>query len=68
MAGTKAGGLKAAARNKEKYGDDFYKNIGSTGGKNGNTGGFGAGEEGRERARVAGKKGGQISRRPKSKK
>ena len=28
MAGTKAGGLKAAATNKAKYGDDFYKNIG----------------------------------------
>ncbi len=40
MAGTKEGGAKAALRNKEKYGEDFYKNIGSTGGKASGTGGF----------------------------
>lgn len=28
MSGTKAGGLKAAAKNREKYGEDFYSNIG----------------------------------------
>lgn len=27
MAGTKAGGLKAAQTNKEKYGSEFYANI-----------------------------------------
>lgn len=33
MSGTKAGGLKCAAKNKLIYGDDFYKRIGSIGGK-----------------------------------
>ena len=51
MAGTKAGGLKAAARNKAKYGADFYAKIGAAGGKKGVTGGFYAN---RELARVAG--------------
>lgn len=32
MAGTKAGGLKAAATNKRLYGDDFYKRMGRSGG------------------------------------
>lgn len=60
MAGTKVGGLKAAAANKEKYGEDFYRNIGRKGGRNGHTGGFAAN---RELARIAGAKGGSISRR-----
>lgn len=69
MAGTKAGGLKAAATNKEKYGEGFYSRIGKKGGQNGTTGGFGAttvgedGMTGRERARIAGAKGGRKSRR-----
>lgn len=42
MAGNRAGGLKAAASNKALHGEDFYKRIGSLGGKNGNTGGFAA--------------------------
>lgn len=62
MAGTKAGGQKAAATNKAKYGSDFYAKIGATGGKIGRTGGFYAN---RELARVAGAKGGRISRRTK---
>lgn len=33
MAGTKAGGLKAAATNKAKYGEGFYARIGRMGGK-----------------------------------
>lgn len=37
MAGSKAGGTKAAATNKKKYGPDFYKKIGSKGGQNGHT-------------------------------
>jgi hypothetical protein len=65
MAGTAEGGKKAAARNKEKYGNDFYSKIGAKGGKNGNTGGFAAGDEGRERARKYGAIGGRISRRTK---
>lgn len=60
MAGTKAGGAKAAATNKAKYGKDFYSRIGQKGGKNGTTGGFAAN---RELAKIAGQKGGRISRR-----
>jgi uncharacterized protein len=62
MAGTKAGGKAAAATNKEKYGADFYAKIGARGGKLGRTGGFFAN---RELARLAGQKGGRISRRSK---
>jgi general stress protein YciG len=60
MAGTKAGGQKAAATNKSKYGKEFYARIGQSGGKLGRTGGFYAN---RDLARVAGAKGGRISRR-----
>lgn len=60
MAGTKAGGAKAAATNKAKYGKDFYSRIGQKGGKNGTTGGFAANHE---LAKIAGRKGGRISRR-----
>ena len=60
MAGTKAGGLKAAATNKAKYGEGFYARIGKLGGQNGHTGGFAANPE---LARTAGAKGGRKSRR-----
>lgn len=63
MSGTKSGGIKAAATNKARHGDDFYKRIGTKGGKNGTTGGFAAN---RELARIAGRKGGQVSRRRKA--
>lgn len=63
MAGTKAGGVKAAQTNKVRHGSDFYAKIGAKGGQNGNTGGFAAN---RELARIAGRKGGQISRRTKA--
>ena len=62
MAGTKDGGKAAATTNKTKYGSDFYAKIGAMGGKKGVTGGFYAN---RELARVAGAKGGRISRRTK---
>ncbi len=62
MAGTKAGGVKAAATNKAKHGTDFYAKIGAKGGKLGRTGGFAANPE---LARIAGRKGGLISRRTK---
>ena len=60
MAGTKAGGQKAKATNKAKYGDDFYRLIGAKGGRNGTTGGFASNPE---LAKIAGSKGGKISRR-----
>lgn len=63
MSGTKEGGVKSAKTNKERYGSNFYKKIGSIGGKNGNTGGF---AKNRELARIAGRKGGSISRRGKN--
>lgn len=65
MAGTIQGGKSAAATNKAKYGKDFYARIGAMGGKKGTTGGFAAN---RELARVAGAKGGRVSRRTKSSK
>jgi hypothetical protein len=60
MAGTKAGGQRAAESNKLKYGEDFYKRIGSIGGKLGHTGGFFAD---RALARRAGAIGGRRSKR-----
>lgn len=65
MAGTKAGGMKAAATNKAKYGKEFYARIGKKGGQNGHTGGFAANPA---LARIAGAKGGRISRRGPAKK
>lgn len=69
MAGTVEGGRKAHKTKLQKYGKDFYMNIGRKGGKNGHTGGFASDKIGRdgltgyERASVAGKKGGKISKR-----
>lgn len=60
MAGTKEGGKKAAATNKRKYGDDWYNRIGKIGGSNGHTGGFASNPQ---LARIAGAKGGRISKR-----
>ena len=60
MAGTKAGGRKAAITNKMKYGQDFYSNIGRKGGTNGHTGGFASNPE---LAKIAGAKGGRKSKR-----
>ena len=62
MAGTVSGGRRAAKKNMKKYGKDFYAKIGAKGGKKGHTGGFYAN---RELARVAGARGGRISRRVK---
>lgn len=62
MSGTIAGGKKAAETNKLNHGQDFYKVIGSKGGKLGHTGGFWAN---RQLAAEAGKIGGKISRRGK---
>lgn len=65
MAGTKAGGKKAAATNKAKYGADFYREMGRIGGRNGHTGGFASNPE---LARIAGSIGGKISKRGPAKK
>ena len=68
MSGTKKGGIKAAQTNIERHGIYFYRNIGRLGGKASNTGGFASdvrgtdGLTGRERAKLAGAKGGSISR------
>jgi general stress protein YciG len=65
MAGTKVGGAKARETNIKRHGADFYKRIGAIGGRNGHTGGFAANPE---LARIAGAKGGRISRRGPAKK
>jgi hypothetical protein len=65
MAGTKEGGLRAAETTKKRWGEDFHKHIGAIGGRNSKTGGFAAGDAGRERARIYGAIGGRISRRTK---
>ena len=74
MTGTISGGKKAANKNKELYGNDFYIRIGKKGGSNSKNGGFASskigkdGLTGSERARIAGSKGGKISKRGKAKK
>ena len=65
MAGTKEFGKKAAITNLQKYGKDFYRKNGRKGGQNGHTGGFAANTE---LAKIAGAKGGRISKRGKAKK
>ena len=65
MSGTREGGLKAHKTNLAKYGDDFYERIGRKGGQNGHYGGFNAHPE---LARIAGAKGGRLSKRGKAKK
>lgn len=60
MAGSRMGGLKAAATSKRKYGHDYYAKIGALGGKKGRTGGFFAN---RSLASIAGRRGGQLSKR-----
>lgn len=71
MAGTIAGGKAVAETNKKRHGEGFYKRIGAIGGKRGRSGGFAAetvgkdGLTGRERAKLAGIKGGKTSRRGK---
>lgn len=63
MSGTLNGGKAAAETNKKRHGSDFYARIGAMGGRKGHTGGFYAN---RELARIAGQKGGRISKRRKS--
>ncbi len=63
MPGTVKGGRAAAQTNKTRHGSDFYARIGKIGGHKGTTGGFAAN---RDLARIAGQKGGRISRRRKA--
>ena len=66
MSGTVAGGIKTREIFYEKYGRDYFKNIGRKGGKACNPyKGFGSSPE---RAMEAGRKGGKISKRGKAKK
>lgn len=62
MAGTQNGGKQAAKTNVIRHGADFYARIGAKGGKATGVKGFAAN---RELARIAGAKGGRISRRTK---
>ena len=62
MAGTVQGGKRAAETNKAKHGKDFYKRIGAIGGKATGHKGFATNPE---LARIAGAKGGRISKRRK---
>lgn len=69
MPGTIEGGKKAARTNLKRHGKNFYANIGRKGGKKGHTGGFASDKVGKdgltglERAAIAGRKGGQLSKR-----
>lgn len=63
MAGTIKGGRKARQTIYKRHGKDFYKKIGAIGGKNGHTGGFASNPA---LARLAGAKGGRISKRRKA--
>lgn len=60
MGGTVNGGLAAAATNRQRYGLNFYEDIGRMGGKISRGGGFAANHE---LAVMAGRKGGHASRR-----
>ena len=71
MAGNKIGGIKASLKNKEKYGEDFYKNIGQKGGSVlGVTKGFAIAksypEDDPRHPSNAGRKGGTVSKRRKA--
>lgn len=71
MAGSKSGGLKAAATIKAKYGDNFYSNLGKIGGSTPTSTPKGFASEkvgkdgltGRQRARLVGKDGGHKGKR-----
>ncbi len=64
MAGTHIGGLKAAKRNKELKGENWYVEIGRAGGKAGK-GYKGFATRDPEKIREAARKGGSASRRTK---
>ena len=63
MPGTRKGGQKAAATNKQRYGAAFYETIGQAGGRISRGGGF---AKNPALACEAGRKGGMASRRRKA--
>ena len=69
MSGTQKGGLKAAKTNIKRHGKNYYAEIGRKGGKASGTGGFASQKVGKDgltgiqRAKIAGAKGGSISKR-----
>lgn len=73
MSGTREGGLKTAATNKARHGENYYGLIGHLGGRISKTGGFASnkvgadGLTGKQRAMVAGVVGGSKSKRRKAK-
>lgn len=67
MAGTREGGIKTRETNYERHGRDHYRKIGAIGGRKGAADGIIKGFAlSPERARLAGQKGGRISKRGKS--
>ena len=68
MSNNTTGGKLAAKTNMERHGSDFYKKIGAIGGTKSRHGGFASekvgkdGLTGKERARLAGKKGGSATK------
>ena len=65
MSGTVAGGIKTREIFYEKYGRDYFKNIGKIGGRNGHVKGFAVNPE---LAKRAGSIGGKLSKRGPAKK
>lgn len=69
MSGTREGGKKAAETIRKKHGANFYAEIGRRGGMRSVTGGFASekkgsdGLTGPQRAKIAGRIGGQASKR-----
>lgn len=74
MSGTKTGGLKTVETIKDKYGDDYYRKIGTLGGKAKTRKGFAIDNRSwwekligkKSRAQLAGIRGGHLGRRGKA--
>ena len=56
MSGTIEGGKRAAKTNLKRYGKNFYKEIGAEGGRNGHTGGFAFGDNGKKYGQIGGRR------------
>lgn len=73
MSGNREGGRKTAETIKKRYGKDYYAKMGKKGGKISTTGGFASdkvgkdGLTGKERAAIAGAKGGKAKKHFKKK-